>query len=97
MLENHERGDEDEDDVDDDDDANVYTRYLARSNPTYRVGLLAAYLPYLGTSLFENYNVISCDIRVIYMICLSDSFIICKCKAYMIFVFYTKYFLPQYC
>ena len=76
MLENHERGDEDEDDGDDDDDANVYTRYLARSNPTYRVGLLAAYLPYLGTSLFENYNVISCDIRVIYMICLSDSFII---------------------
>ena len=70
MLENHERGDEDEDDVDDiddDDDAIVYTRYLAPSNPTYRVGLLAAYLPYLGTSLFENYNVISCDIRVIYM------------------------------
>ena len=70
MLENHERGAEDV------DDANVYTRYLARSNPTYRVGLLAAYLPYLGTSLFDNYNVISCDIRVIYMICLSDSFII---------------------
>ena len=76
MLENHERGNENDDGVDDDDDANVYTRYLARSNPTYRVGLLAAYLPYLGTSLFENYNVMSCDICVIYMICLSDSFII---------------------
>ena len=39
------------DDADDDD---IFTRYLARSDPTYRAGLLPDYLPYLGPSLFDT-------------------------------------------
>ena len=49
-----EDGDDDGVDNDDDGDDDIFTRYLARSDPTYRAGRLAAYLPYLGPSLFDT-------------------------------------------
>ena len=49
-----EDGDDDGVDNDDDGDDDIFTRYLARPDPTYRAGRLAAYLPYLGPSLFDT-------------------------------------------